>query len=108
MVATDRQRVAVARALLSRPEIVFADEPTGNLDSTATSEILNVLCRLNVAGRTVILITHEHEVVTAAKRVITLRDGRIVQDSRQGTVSGLPPGFVPGGVTRTRATASDG
>ena len=100
-----QQRVAVARAIVSDPAIILADEPTGNLDTAATAEILQVLCRLNVAGRTVILITHEHEVVAAAKRVITLRDGRIVDDRRQSTVAGLPPGFVPGDLTRQKATA---
>jgi putative ABC transport system ATP-binding protein len=100
-----QQRVAVARAIVSEPAIVLADEPTGNLDSVATAEILQVLCRLNVAGRTVVLITHEHEVATAAKRVITLRDGSILEDRRQAPVVGLPPGFVPGKLVRERAGA---
>ena len=100
-----QQRVAVARAIVSDPTIILADEPTGNLDSVASAEILQVLCRLNVAGRTVVLITHEHDVSGAAKRVLTLRDGSILEDRRQGPVNGLLPGFVPGDVTRVRATA---
>jgi putative ABC transport system ATP-binding protein len=100
-----QQRVAVARAIVSDPAIILADEPTGNLDSVASGEILQVLCRLNVAGRTVILITHEHDVAVAAKRVITLRDGSILEDRRQGPVTGLPPSFVPGDVTKARAMA---
>jgi len=100
-----QQRVAVARAIVSDPAIILADEPTGNLDSVASGEILQVLCRLNVAGRTVILITHEHDVAVAAKRVITLRDGSILEDRRQGPVTGLPPSFVPGDATKAWAMA---
>lgn len=78
-----QQRVAVARALVNDPTMILADEPTGNLDSTSTVEIMNLFVELNDAGRTVVLITHEPEVAAFAKRVVTLRDGHIVSDVRQ-------------------------
>ncbi|MDN5860632.1 MAG: ABC transporter ATP-binding protein [Pseudonocardia sp.] len=79
----EQQRVAVARALIMDPTMILADEPTGNLDSTSTLEIMDLFIELNDTGRTVVLITHEHDVAEFAKRVITLRDGRIVGDARQ-------------------------
>ena len=79
-----QQRVAVARALASRPEIVFADEPTGNLDSQATRDILGLFAELHAAGRTVVIITHEAEVAAQARRVIRLRDGLVVDDTTAG------------------------
>ena len=78
-----QQRVAVARALVTDPTMILADEPTGNLDSTSTFEIMDLFMELNDTGRTVVLITHEPDVAEFAKRVITLRDGRIVSDLRQ-------------------------
>jgi len=78
-----QQRVAVARALVTDPAMILADEPTGNLDSTSTVEVMKLLVELNDAGRTVVLITHEQEVAEFAKRVIELRDGSIVRDVRQ-------------------------
>jgi putative ABC transport system ATP-binding protein len=84
-----QQRVAIARALVTDPAMILADEPTGNLDSASTVEIMRLLAELNETGRTVVLITHEDEVAGFAKRVIELRDGKIVRDVRNGVGSGV-------------------
>jgi putative ABC transport system ATP-binding protein len=75
-----QQRVAVARALVTNPSLILADEPTGNLDSRSTDEVLGVFERLNGEGRTVVLITHEPEVAERARRVIRLGDGHVLED----------------------------
>jgi putative ABC transport system ATP-binding protein len=75
-----QQRVAIARALVTEPAFILADEPTGNLDSEMTTEILRLFRELNEKGKTIILVTHENEVGYQAKRVVTLKDGRIVSD----------------------------
>jgi ABC-type lipoprotein export system ATPase subunit len=77
----ERQRVAIARALANRPAIVLADEPTGNLDTATTAEIMALLTELNrEQGTTLLIVTHNHEVACAARRVITFRDGRVQED----------------------------
>ncbi|MGH3853519.1 MAG: ABC transporter ATP-binding protein [Pseudonocardiaceae bacterium] len=83
-----QQRVAIARALINDPAILLADEPTGNLDTVASVEILKLLGALNDAGRTVVIITHEAEVANFAKRVVRMRDGRIVSDQVQRNRTG--------------------
>ncbi|HYK39565.1 MAG TPA: ABC transporter ATP-binding protein [Candidatus Eremiobacteraceae bacterium] len=75
-----QQRVAIARALVNRPSILLADEPTGNLDSRTSVEIMEILQNLNGKGLTVILVTHEHEIAQFAKRVLVFRDGKIRKD----------------------------
>jgi len=75
-----QQRVAIARALVNRPSILLADEPTGNLDSHTSVEIMVVLQQLNDAGLTIVLVTHEHDIAQFAKRVVVFRDGRIRRD----------------------------
>jgi putative ABC transport system ATP-binding protein len=77
-----QQRVAVARAIVTNPSLVLADEPTGNLDSRSTGDVLRIFEALNDEGRTVVLITHEDEVAARARRVIRLADGRILSDVR--------------------------
>lgn len=77
-----RQRVAVGRALVNRPSIILADEPTGNLDSKTSLEILQLFDDIHLAGNTVIVVTHEEDVALRASRVIRLRDGRIESDER--------------------------
>jgi putative ABC transport system ATP-binding protein len=78
-----QQRVAVARALVNEPVLLLADEPTGALDSRATTDVLALFDRLSAVGRTLIVITHEHDVAARAKRVVQMRDGRIVTDERK-------------------------
>jgi putative ABC transport system ATP-binding protein len=80
-----QQRVAIARAIAQAPPVILADEPTGNLDSHSTMEIMNILRELHEEGRTVILITHDNEIAARAKRVIKIKDGRIEADERQQT-----------------------
>jgi putative ABC transport system ATP-binding protein len=75
-----RQRVAIARALVNKPSILLADEPTGNLDSGTSSEIMDVFAALHDQGQTVVMVTHEADIAAHAKRVVTLRDGLIATD----------------------------
>jgi putative ABC transport system ATP-binding protein len=86
-----QQRAAIARALVTTPSLVLADEPTGNLDSAATQDLMEVFDRLNVAGRTMIVITHERDVAAHAKRVVQVKDGLIVGDQRLVGPADPPP-----------------
>ncbi len=75
-----RQRVAIARALVNNPSILLADEPTGNLDSTTSEEIIKLFKELHTQGQTIILVTHEHDIAAHAKRQVIIRDGKIDRD----------------------------
>ncbi|HMD01926.1 MAG TPA: ABC transporter ATP-binding protein [Candidatus Baltobacteraceae bacterium] len=86
-----QQRVAIARALVNDPAVLLADEPTGNLDSGTSEEIMHLFAALNAGGRTVIMVTHDAEVARHARRIIRLRDGLVVSDE-----SGLAPAGGPG------------
>jgi macrolide transport system ATP-binding/permease protein len=78
-----QQRVAIARALIKDPPVIFADEPTGNLDTKSQNEIMQILKDLNDGGKTIIMVTHEEEVANYAKRIIRMRDGKIISDERK-------------------------
>jgi putative ABC transport system ATP-binding protein len=75
-----KQRVAIARALVCDPKVIFADEPTGNLDSKSGATVMHILEELNKEGRTIILVTHDKQVALHANRIVTIRDGKIVED----------------------------
>ncbi len=77
-----QQRVAIARALVNDPEIIFADEPTGNLDTRASLEIISLFTELNNSGRTIVLVTHEPDIAAHARRIIKIADGKIVADEK--------------------------
>jgi len=78
-----QQRCAIARALVTEPAILLADEPTGNLDSESSAEIMKLLVQLNSEGRTIVLITHENDIARFAKRIVRLRDGLVISDAQQ-------------------------
>ena len=84
----EKQRVAIARALVCDPQIIFADEPTGNLDSKSGTQVMEIFDSLNQQGKTVVLITHEHGTASYARRVISMRDGEVVSDVKQESSKG--------------------
>jgi putative ABC transport system ATP-binding protein len=75
-----RQRVAIARSLINDPEVIFADEPTGNLDSKTSHDIMTILSELHQSGQTIVMVTHEEDIAAYAERVITMRDGKVLSD----------------------------
>ncbi|MDP3899944.1 MAG: ABC transporter ATP-binding protein [bacterium] len=87
----EKQRVAIARAIVNQPDIVFADEPTGNLDSKSGEQVMQILSQFNKEGKTVILVTHERYTAEYAERIINIRDGNIISDERvtQRHITGL-------------------
>lgn len=81
----EQQRVVIARSLVHRPKVLLADEPTGNLDTVNTQEIMNLLMKINAFGTTIVLVTHNREIVNSIRRrVITLKDGRVATDQEKG------------------------
>ena len=77
-----KQRVAIARAMVSEPKVLLADEPTGALDSITSNEIMSLLQKINSEGKTILVVTHEIEIAKMCKRIITLKDGVIVDDKK--------------------------
>jgi putative ABC transport system ATP-binding protein len=100
-----QQRVAVARALVNAPSLILADEPTGNLDTHSSYEVMGLFDRLNAVGRTIVVITHEEDIAAHAKRFIRLVDGRVAEDRRLSPADGLPPKL---GAAETASTFAAG
>jgi putative ABC transport system ATP-binding protein len=84
-----QQRVAIARAIVNEPSVLLADEPTGNLDSVASGEIIDLLKKLNASGTTVVVITHDHDIANATNRIIKIRDGAVESDVRKSASGGV-------------------
>jgi putative ABC transport system ATP-binding protein len=79
-----QQRVAIARALINKPAMILADEPTGNLDTKSSAEVMDLLHQLHAAGATIVMVTHEPDIAAQAQRVVCVRDGKVVSDGRDG------------------------
>jgi putative ABC transport system ATP-binding protein len=103
-----RQRVAVARALVNEPALLLADEPTGNLDSRTSEEIMDVFVRLNDQGQTIVLVTHEHDIAQVARRQIHLRDGAVEQDFPNRVRRTPDPSRYQEGVTPSLSAGTPG
>jgi len=99
-----QQRVAIARALINDPHIILADEPTGNLDSRTSEEIMQLLRELNAGGKTIIMVTHENDIAAWARRVVRMRDGLVESDTRNDRAPG-PSGGADGSALRTPLSA---
>jgi putative ABC transport system ATP-binding protein len=83
----ERQRVAIARALVNQPAVILADEPTGNLDSRASTEVMTIFKKLHRQGTTIVLVTHEQEIAAYAKRILFFRDGQLIKEE----IISVPP-----------------
>ncbi len=86
-----QQRVAIARSLVNDPVMLLADEPTGNLDSKSKAEIMSILKQLNAKGKTVVIVTHEPEVASQTRRIISMRDGKVISDEKNVPAGDVPP-----------------
>jgi putative ABC transport system ATP-binding protein len=84
-----KQRVAIARALASDPKVLLADEPTGALDSKTSYEVMNLIQEINDEGRTILVVTHEPDIAAMTKRIVNLKDGKIIQDTKVNQVRAL-------------------
>jgi len=83
----EQQRVAIARALVNNPSLILADEPTGNLDTKASNDIMQIFCQLNRDGITIVMVTHEMDIAAQAKRIVRLLDGQIIEDKLTGSTT---------------------
>jgi putative ABC transport system ATP-binding protein len=92
-----QQRVAIARALVTSPSLLLADEPSGNLDSESTEEVLEVIDGLNARGSTIVIVTHEHDVAERARRIVTVRDGHVIDDRVNRSVEDPSRSLAPAG-----------
>jgi putative ABC transport system ATP-binding protein len=92
-----QQRVAIARALVTSPSLLLADEPTGNLDSESTEEVLDVIDGLHARGSTIVIVTHEHDVAERARRIVTVRDGRVIDDRASAPLGDPSRSLAPAG-----------
>jgi putative ABC transport system ATP-binding protein len=107
-----QQRVAVARALVTNPSLILADEPTGNLDSQVSAEVMGLFQTLNRRGLTIVLVTHENDIAAYARRVVRMRDGRMISDDAQVASGGQGhahvPDTTPAGALQASPPLSDG
>ena len=98
----EKQRVAIARALIGQPRLILADEPTGALDTTTSGQIMDLLDEANRAGVTVVMVTHESDIAARARRLVRIRDGRIVEDGAPPSLSAVEPPRTDESTARSR------